>query len=466
MSATLYNRQNLLSSGMKPTHDEYPKVKKGVSEIFRQNDTAVDNFQLENMRHKMKRIKEAKKKKSTNYKKIETLEILDNDPAITKSPPYTEGFEPGEYEGHDTVNEPSGGGLSLNIKADIESAYKWFISSNTYIAQYISTALSGGRSTENDVNEIQNYIAWLESALVGSYIVYNWYFLMYYATENSIELIKITRADFRSSNIVLNEIMTFFEYLILFPEMMNWLIVDIIPAKIGVYLSGPIKFSLLYVILLYCVKNFAPVIKDILVESFTFNKNSTGITSYMVALLVIVYIYAFIDETKRNPLPLTAVKIGMMFFYNLIRLTLSILGCIYTGGIILSAYLLLYSFFAIWWYGGGKITFDMLDLHATRPSPIQLNPCEDNWFIRILKLLFLFITGMFTTIKKHLFLIVLFCIVLFSSSSLYSKLSDVRSFMPGILFRDVIGIYNALIMFVIASIIWSRLLPDTADNYG
>jgi hypothetical protein len=76
----------------------------------------------------------------------------------------------------------------------------------------------------------------------------------------------------------------------------------------------------------------------------------------------------------------------------------------------------------------------------------------------------LFIVGIFTTIKKQLLWIVLFGIVLISSSRLYSNLSDVRGFMPGILFRDIVGIYNVVIMLVIVSIIWSRILPQHIDK--
>jgi hypothetical protein len=39
-------------------------------------------------------------------------------------------------------------------------------------------------------------------------------------------------------------------------------------------------------------------------------------------------------------------------------------------------------------------------------------------------------------------------------------LSDVRSFMPGILFRDVVGIYNIVTLFVILSILYARIFSN------
>ena len=440
---------------MKPTD---PKVKETVSDTFRQNDTVIDNFQLENMRHKMNRIKEAKKKKkSTNYKKIETFETLSND----ASPPLREGFDKDDYEGHDNVKEPDTRNLQFNLTDKIEYVYEAITSINTTIATYITEALSGGRSNEKDMLEIRNYISWVESVGISTYIVYNWYFLMYYAKENSIELPDISREYFKANKTATNTlILWFLEYAIIYPELMNWLLIDIIPSKVGVYLNGAINFSLLYVAIVLGVKYFAVGFKEFFTASLSFDITGGGIRTYMIMFVILQYIYTLIADTiKDGSFPTSATGVAGMFIYHMIRLCMILFISLPFGGIFSCAYLLFNSFFAIMMYNP-RTTYDVLDLHATRPSPISLDPCEDGGLMKWLKIVFLFIAQFFTNIKRHLFWIVLLLVVFISTSSLYSNLSDVRSFMPGILFRDVVGIYNIVTLFVILSILYSRIFSN------
>lgn len=470
---------------MESIDKNYSKSKSRISSIFRQNDkdTEIDNFQLANMRHKIKR---AKKAKSNNYKNIETFETITNDASspsmgipdlssnyVDPPKPVQEGFTNDEYEGWDTVKE-STQKISFNPGTWVEFVYEFLTKINTIIATKISKALSGGHSNENDMKEIRNYISLLESVWVSTYIVYNWYYLMYYAPENATKIMSISRADFKSNDTPGNKVlMFFFEYAIVLVETLNYIIMDFIPKKIGVYLNGSTNFSLLFLTILYCVKNFAIGFKTFLTDSLRFNLSSGGAAGLITLYVIGQFIYTLINDSIKSkndpnwpkPLIMRIFEMGMLFtpvalilviIYYIIRLVLVMLISVPVGGILSGLYLIFYSFFGKWWYSSNT-TYKDLDAHATKSSSIKMDPCNDDTSTKWFKTVLLSMFSLFDGIKTNLFPMVLLFVIMFSSSRLYTTLSNVRSFIPGILFRDIIGMYNGIMILTVFSILYSSI---------
>lgn len=445
-----------------------------TTSIFRQNedDVPVDNFQVENMRQKLKRAKKDNVRKSKNYKKIETFDTLTNDDQPSTTEPLREGFERDEYEGYDDVDETPSKPINLKIGEGIEYVYNKITSTNTYLATTFASALSGGRQTPEDVSTVKDYLITLESVLVASYIVYNWYFLMYYAKDNAIDIKHISLADLKSSdNAIITFFLFFFEYAIAIIETLDNILLKHIPDKIGYYMNGATRITLLFVCLIYFVKYFASGFKNFLINSLNFDLKGSGI-AIMLTYVIFKFFYTLVDDciqssidpTRSKPLVMRAFEKGLiaspfviigLLFYYIMRLLIIIyislpIGCILTG-----FYLLFYSFFGRTYYSSST-TYDDLDRHATGESPIKHNDCDDGLMTGWLKTIMLFIFSIFDGIKSYSFLLVLLMIVMSMSSSMYSNLSDARSFIPGILFRDIIGMYNGIAIVIIISIIYAK----------
>jgi cell fate (sporulation/competence/biofilm development) regulator YmcA (YheA/YmcA/DUF963 family) len=452
-----------------------------IRSIFRQDENKATeaNFQVENMRQKLKRTKMANKRKSTNYKKIETFDTLTNVDANVDAnnnkadnTPLREGFEDDEYEGHYIAKETTSYTLNVSLVDGIENIYKYITSLNTYLATTFTSALSGGRHTQSDVDEIENYLATLESVWVASYVVYNWYFLMYYAKDNAIDVAKLSRDDLKSGdNIIIKALMFFVEYGVLIVETLNNILLNHIPNKIGKYMNGSSKIILLFIFIIYGVKNFASGFKTFLVDSLRFNITG-AIPALLLAYVIFQFIYTIaddsiqssVDPSRSKPLIMRAFEMGYIasplvmagiIFYYLIRILIIIFISLPVGCILSGIYLLFYSFFGKSYYTKST-TYDDLDRHSNEGSPIRYDDCNDNLITGWTKWLMLLIFKFFDGIKANSFLLILLLIIMFSSSGLYSNLSDVRSFIPEVMFRDIMGIYNGIAMITIASIIYSK----------
>lgn len=501
-----------------------------TTSTFRQNEDGVqvDNFQVENMRQKLKRAKKVNVRKSKNYKKIETFDTLTNDeqPSMGK---LVEGFEKKDYEGYDDVDETPSKPINIKIGEHIEYIYNILTSANTYLSTTFTNALSGNLQTldktdENDESqdvdkqeekydwsildlsgglqtpdisnmksyistfdlsnvrqtpdaiEIKDYLITLESVLVASYIVYNWYFLMYYAKDNAIDIQQISLADLKSSNNSFIKFFLFlFEYAVLIVVILNNILLNYIPKYIGYYMNGSTRLTLLFIFIIYCVKHFGFSFKTFLVNSLEF-KTEGSIASLLMIFVILAFFYTLVDDsiqstidpTRSKPMVMRVFEKGMiaspfaivgLLFYYIIRLLLIIFITLPAGCILTAMYLLFYSFFGRIYYAENT-TYDDLNNHANGESPIKFDDCDDGLITRWIKIIMYYIFLFFDSIKSNSFLLVLLVIVSSMSSSLYSNLSNAKSFIPGILFRDIIGMYNGIAIAVIIAIIYAKFFNN------
>jgi len=470
-----------------------------TTSTFRQNEDGVqvDNFQVENMRQKLKRAKKVNVRKSKNYKKIETFDTLTNDEQPSTDKPLQEGFEKKDYEGYDDVDETPAKPINLQISEHIEYIYNVLTSANTYLSTTITNALSGNLQTldktdENDDSqemdkqkkydwsmfdmsnvqqtpdamEIKDYLITLESVLVASYVVYNWYFLMYYAKDNAIDILQISLADLKSRNSTpINILLFLFEYAILIVSVINNVMLNYIPNYITYFMNGSTRITLLFIVIIYCVKHFGFAFKTFLVNSINFNAEGS-IANLLRTFVVLAFFYRLVDnyiQSTADPTlpkpPINFIVLIGLLLYNIIRLVLIIFISLPVGCILTAIYLLFYSFFGRIYYAENT-TYDDLNNHANGESPIQFDDCDDGLITRWIKIIMYYILLFFDSIKSNSFLLVLLVIVSSMSSSLYSNLSNEKSFIPGILFRDIIGMYNGIAIAVIIAIIYAKIFNN------
>ena len=186
-----------------------------------------DNFQIMNMKYKIKKIKNSKKE---NYKNIEELENIYDNPLIeglkTKNTkkktkktdknekPQSESksrdFDPNflglpdkDFDGVDSPDKGNKDDPRVAVINILKKIYKWINKINYTIAFYISKTLSVSNLNENDLSElarkgansrklnqkndskkdilvIQKYVGLFESVLVAFFATYNWFYIMFY----------------------------------------------------------------------------------------------------------------------------------------------------------------------------------------------------------------------------------------------------------------------------------------------
>jgi hypothetical protein len=218
-----------------------------------------DNFQIMNMKYKIKKIKNSKKE---NYKNIEELENIYDNPLIeglkTKNTkkktkktdknekPQSESksrdFDPNflglpdkDFDGVDSPDKGNKDDPRVAVINILKKIYKWINKINYTIAFYISKTLSVSNSNENDLSElarkgansrklnqkkndskndilvIQKYVGLFESVLVAFFATYNWFYIMfYYYTSQEKETNKQTGEDMTGKRVEVPEISSYY----------------------------------------------------------------------------------------------------------------------------------------------------------------------------------------------------------------------------------------------------------------
>jgi len=217
-----------------------------------------DNFQIMNMKYKIKNSKNSKKE---NYKNIEELENIYDNPIIEglkskntkkktkktdknekpQSESKSRDFDPNflglpdkDFDGVDSPDKGNKDDPRVAVINILKKIYKWINKINYTIAFYISKTLSVSDSNENDFAElarkgansrklnqkndskndilvIQKYVGLFESILVAFFATYNWFYIMfyYYTTEDN-ETNKQTGEDMTGKRVEVPEISSYY----------------------------------------------------------------------------------------------------------------------------------------------------------------------------------------------------------------------------------------------------------------
>ena len=449
--------------------DKKPDLNRSFSN---NNNADIRDFQSEHMIHKLKKIK--KKKMKNNYKKVKELDVLTNDippqpdtdntindkkPTYTlqyiknlifnRDKPIVEGaheFEDHEYEGGEKPKKIKRRTiLSTDGKSDIVSrVYAYINYYNTYLAELLvsenDTYNKESAARENDIKLVRNSIVWLECAFISSIMVYNWYFAIYFAKDNGIDIPSFSAAALREycTNIKTKEESTFitiflwfFEFAFWFPEQLNWLLVDILPNTSGI-LNGTCNFLFLYFICLYCTKYFAITFKNFFDDLF----NAVGLNKMpdnaALWTMFIVIIGLFIGSLMKKPVisddmeglgaaisggtPTNIWVMLGMAIYHFLHLIIILVCCIPAGAIGSGLYLIYMSFFSRLTLGNWKVndvlfsmkSIDEIDKHIrySKAGFEEEDLCNSNTLLGLLYALLTMIFNFLDYFKEHLLKII------------------------------------------------------------
>jgi hypothetical protein len=481
-----------------------PTIQTSFSSIM---DEPVDDFQSAHMIQKIKKIR--KKKHKQNITGMADFDVLTNTPSnqtpivdagtstrhvasssADSSPSMfsveywkqrvfgktIEGaknyFEDSEYEGTDNVREPKN--KSLNVKDQIirgiNSVYNAINSINQKIAAGIVNGISKNTGTKTDIAIVRNQIALIESAVVSSWMVYNWYYLMHYAKDTGKEIPAFSRAQFfKTFNFMgIGKLLLYlFEFALWFPEKLDQLLLQWIPNATSWFLNGTCRFILIYALCLIWTKNFAIAFKNFFIDLLT---NATGniLINLMFGIVFILFIISlftlnFIGDFKHDAEEVVSMVNAIAnpistFFKILIRFLIVILISVPLGAVICGLYLIIYSFFGVYIYGGISWGWSSarkdIDEHLRNAKAgfEEEDMCNGGGFMAFILAILRFLFKVVDYVKEHLLKAVFFVIFFISSINM------TKHFSNSMQNRSLLIFFNIIVTMALAILVWVSIV--------
>jgi hypothetical protein len=423
---------------------------------------------------------------------------------IIGTPPIVEKFEDHEYEGVDTQKDMKPNKSKLNMKNKIEELYDFINYYNTYLAKWL--LYIGKEEIVNDINDtavditgesddakkikkknkespkwlinthnndpdvmiVRSAIVWLECAFISSFMVYNWYFAIYFANDprtntdipsfSKDSLMEWSKDENGNTGAFIGTFVYIFEFAFWFPEMLDWILLKIVPKTSG-YLNGTCNFLLLYFICLYCTKNFAHNFKDFFQDLFT-NPTGNMLINFMVLIVLILFFHSmFTLKSSGSIVSDVGTVISFMtggWLFSLLkfifRFIITFFVSVPMGAIGCGIYLIYMSFFAMRTWGN-KETYKSIDDHVlnTKAGFEEIDLCNSSNMLGILYAVLKFIFKGLEYFKEHLLKIVYTGLLIYILVSFIGLSSGLPNKLPLISFVALIS-FSGLIT-VITSII-------------
>ena len=472
------------------------------------NDEQGNDFQTAHMMNKIKKIK--KKKHNQNISGVEEFDVLtntdvpnkeqvnDTNPQTTHKPHTnilsmqywkqlffgktvegaTNYFTNDEYEGGDNLKEPNSKPLNIRQKIirAINTIYDTVNAINHKIASKTLNSISKNTATDEDIKIARNQIALLESAIVSIWMVYNWYFLMFYAKPNDIKVMEFSReklAEWANNNELVSVIIYLFEFAIWFPEKLDHFLLQTFPSYTSWLLNGTCQFLFIYVICVILTKNFAITFKNFFIDLLT---DATGnfLINIMFAIVLILFFVSmftikFVGEFSHDTKEVISVLGSFMnpigsFFKWFLRFLITIIVSVPMGAVICGLYFITYSLFGVYIYGGIKWGWSSsrLDIdeyirnaHAGfQEEDMCNNGGFMNFILSILKIIF----NVMQYVKEHILKLAFLVIFFQSTVTMFNNLSITMQNRHIFIFFNIL-ITIALTVIVGVSIVeYNRLL--------
>lgn len=313
--------------------------------------------------------------------------------------------------------------------------------------QKIQRIYSPTKTITDDIALVRNSIVLLETAALSLWVVYNWYFLMYYAPDNDIHIPNFSRLELLKQSNKSNSysavpgfkkmLLYLFEFAIWFPEKLDGFLINnenffSFPGLTKHLLNGDSKFILIYIISFYCIKNFAISFKNFFIDLLT-NASGNKIINIMFAIVLILFFvsafsFSFVGDMEADTNIMFSFVSGMLnpigtFIVWLIRFFITITISVPMGAIICGLYLIIYSLFGRFIYGGSMEDID--DHIKTNIASFQdKDMCNTgslwNMFYSIIRTLF----KITEFIKNNILTIAYFLIFLYTTFTMITNLSS------------------------------------------
>lgn len=313
--------------------------------------------------------------------------------------------------------------------------------------QKIQRIYSPKKTITDDIALVRNSIVLLETAALSLWVVYNWYFLMFYAPDNDIHIPNFSRLELLKQSNKSNSysavpglkkmLLYLFEFAIWFPEKLDGFLINnenffSFPGLTKHFLNGDSKFILIYIISFYCIKNFAISFKNFFIDLLT-NAGGNKLINLMFAIVLILFFvsaftFTFVGDMEADTKIIFSFASSMLnpigtFITWLIRFFITITISVPMGAIICGLYLIIYSLFGRFIYGGSMEDID--DHIKSNIANFQdKDMCNTgslwNMFYSILRILF----KITEFIKNNILTIAYFFIFLYTTFTMTTNLSN------------------------------------------
>lgn len=489
------------------TH-EIPNKNHDITEAFSSNtDEAIDDFQTAHMIQKIKKIRKKKQKRIITG--MEEFEVLTNTPTLhpnqtdtTSQPPSShsstifsvqywkekffgktiEGvqnkyFTDDEYDGRDNIKEPANktSQFKKTVVNGINTIYDSMNSINNGLAKGIVNAISKGTATDDDIKLVRNQIALIESAIVSSWMVYNWYFLMFYAKVKGTPIREISRDnlfEWAEKSEWLLAFLYIFEFAIWFPEKLDYFLLHQVPSILSWFLNGTCQFVIIYLLCLLWTKNFAIAFKNFFIDLLTDATGNMLINLMFAIVFILFFVSMFTIKLKGeigNDTKQIISAIGSYlspvasFFKWFLRFLITMVVSVPMGAVICGLYLIIYSLFGRYIYGSktdGIVYQSEIDeyLRSAKAGFQEEDMCNNGGFMSFIFSILQFIFDIMEYVKEHILKLVFFIIFLDSSVSMTKQLS------LGMTNRSILIFFNILISIAFAVMIWVSFVETTTTK--
>lgn len=254
---------------------------------------------------------------------------------------------------------------------------------------YLCDFLSKNKSTDNEKKIVISKIQIFISILISVYILYNWFFLGFY--EENGEHIKTF--DFSKEKITnLNYYLNYFFEFILYPiQLLNWFILTFVPDKATILLRSNFIWIILFLSIIYLLHNYGNSFFELFYNSIlilttlrtvgSFKNTQTGnYYNILYAFIAIGILKSFLSNFVYHTIMIVIFK---QFFSLLISFIIRIAFSFYfisISAILLSAYVLFYSFFGMSLFSNNSIneTTKKIREYIHKSSFENIKSCNSN----------------------------------------------------------------------------------------
>ena len=270
---------------------------------------------------------------------------------------------------------------------------------------------------------------------------------MFYAPDNDIHIPNFSRLELLKQSNKSNSyssvpglkkmLLYAFEFAIWFPEKLDGFLINnenffSFPGLTKHFLNGDSKFILIYIISFYCIKNFAISFKNFFIDLLT-NAGGNKLINLMFAIVLILFFvsaftFTFVGDMEADTKIIFSFASSMLnpigtFITWLIRFFITITISVPMGAIICGLYLIIYSLFGRFIYGGSMEDIDD-HIKSNIASFQNKDMCNTgslwNMFYSILRTLF----KITEFIKNNILTIAYFFIFLYTTFTMTTNLSN------------------------------------------
>jgi len=455
-------------------------------ETITKKDTKNDeNNDTEIIIQKIKKIN--KKKKHVNFKNIEELDNIYDEPKENeksdKKIENNENIQENEQENEQENKKKEGFKEELTNKKCKKSALSNFFSKIRYYIGLLNKLLFGNvdntlskiigtiydlgdkraRSRKGDINIIKNQAYYILSIPITLYVTYNWIFITIYREGGQ----KInTDLDFEFLESFIPILRFFFYYLAVPTFLFNKIVLKDVPGIIefskkfkpmDTILNPMLLFLIMIFIIATVVCNYSTKIKNTFLGYIGGStKTSPSLTNILYAIILFTMLMSLfptnVSDTVSSYFNLITAPVSTLFG-GLFKLIFTLIN-IGIAGIFLLAYIIIHSFFAIFIYSTTDFKTTINNINEFLYNSIKnigMNECPPDslpWWMKILKILleiiykclyeFIFVLFFFTGLITYLLkvksginkmLFSLINILIISGISLFAYINKIKNML-------------------------------------